>query len=155
MYLGFQNIEEFFATVSFGSIKTNVAATTATFGSAVTAAGLFLSEWVIEEEKVYIFLIVSLLFDWVLGMIRGSRSDGGFKTAKALRIFPIIITHLFIIAAINQLAGIEIATVAGGGITAITTISIIKNASVVGWIDGAVGKYLQKHVDIHKNIVKK
>lgn len=154
MYLGFRNIEDFIAGVTFGTIKVKAVAMAGVLGSAFTAGGVFLSSWVIDDERVYIFLVAALLADWITGMIKGIRSPVGFVTAKALRIFPIIVTHLFIVAVINQTAGIIVATIAGGGITAITAISVIKNASVIGWIGGEVARYLERKIDTHKNTEK-
>lgn len=113
----------------------------------------FATEWIWPDEKALYVFFAALVVDWVLGMIRGVKSETGFQTNLAARFFPKLAIYCIILSGINVTFGQQsgIATVFFSGIMGITLISIIKNAAMLGYFKGDVAIFLEKYVDSHKN----
>ena len=111
----------------------------------------FIADWIWPDPKAVAILAAVLIADWITGMVRGIKSDAGFQSNLALRIFPKIAVYGIILAGINSGFGATLGTIFYSGITGITLVSLVKNAASIGWIKGEVAEFLKKHVDRHKN----
>ena len=147
--LGFASLKDFLlSTLGVHSKTTFMMNLLATFFLSI---GTFISEWIWPDQRAVIIFTAILVLDWVLGMVRGFKSDDGFKTNKALRIFPKLAVYAIVLSVIRDTFGFTLANIVYSGIIGITLISAIKNAAAIGWITGEAARFLLNHVDRYKN----
>jgi len=149
-FFGYSSMTDFLASLtgiySAKSLLLNSVSTV------VLSLASFITKWVYPEPAAIVVLFAVLLGDWVTGMIRGTKSEDGFKTGLALRIFPKIAIYGLIIAGITAAYGVIGATIIYGGLMGITLTSLGRNSAELGYITGDVADFLKKYVDKNKTL---
>jgi len=150
MFLGFTGMKDLFLTIV--AIKSKEQGFVAVISGIIGTFVSFSQDWIFSDSRTLAFVFLILITDWVTGMARGIKSEEGFKTAKALRIFPIITIHTIMLATVNNFLGDTAAYAFSFSVISVTIVSVLKNAVVLRWIDNDLASKILKNIDTHKKI---
>ena len=149
-FIGYDSFTDFSISV-FGLYTKTAIMLNISLTGVLTLIASFVEEWIWPDVNAVYILLAILVGDWITGMVRGIRSEEGFKTNLALRIFPKIAVYGLILSGVQKGFPDMVESVFYSGIIGITLISLVKNAAAIGWIKGEVAVFLKKYVDKHKN----
>lgn len=127
----------------------------------------FTEQWIFSPFWSLMLLLIILFGDWCLGLSVSIRRGGTFESKKAWdwikrTIFTVFLLGIcFNAAKLNTAFGFQdnrlitvLSTIPTGfylWTMSVNLISIIKNAVVMGWMEGRVAKWLYKNLDQSKN----
>jgi hypothetical protein len=150
MFLGFIGMKDLFCTII--AIKSKEQGIVAVISGIIGTFVSFSQDWIFDDSKTLAFVFLILITDWITGMVRGIKSEEGFKTAKALRIFPIITIHTIMLSTINHFLGGTAAYAFSFAVISVTIVSVLKNAVVLRWVDSDLAHRVLENIDKHKKI---
>jgi len=138
-------------------MKTSLLITTLTLSTLLAFIGSFFLNLTATYPERYLAVCTVIFADGFFGIWAGTLREG-FKTYKALKILK---TLVFWIVALTVVLGIEKAWHIGGWISetiivpfmVFQIISVLKNASMAGFLNHDVISTMLNRIDLHKGIV--
>lgn len=137
------------------SIKLEILLILSFGGFAMGSVSGFISNWIYEPAVSFYFLMALVFCDHITGMTLAWRHNR-FETRKAARIFWTLMAHLsLLVFATNLAKGSQALYWLNEGVfvplVMVNFISLVKNLSLLGYVNSTFAKIFYKKVDVYKN----
>lgn len=140
---------------SIAHVRTMKEATFNFFITAFFAVIAYFNIVLIENQNLFIAMIMVVVGDWFFGTIAAVK-NGTWETNKALKLIYYLFAYSIIIFVVLSIEKADkttsfLSTIIIMPILIFQTISMLKNASLIGWIPKGLLLELLKKIDQYKN----